>query len=247
MIAASPVHAVDGALPPGSVAVAVDVLAGAVGQALSGVGAAFKLGDVVGGWADPVVGLGAVRVLGADALTPFLFTGRPPSASDVEVVQAAIRLFPAPHREDPGDARVWRCRDWALGEVLAHLGVSEPAGNQAAALDSDGEDGFAGEPAWPVWSASVSRLSVLALPAVGGPVREQVRRRRRDTWRGLVRTMLRHDPLSAARLARWLALDAAVSSESLLDAALSHLELFTAPPPRVRLEIALARRLCECS
>ncbi|MGH3856788.1 MAG: hypothetical protein ACRDR6_25540 [Pseudonocardiaceae bacterium] len=246
MTDASPVNALDVARPPGSVAVAVDALAGAVAQALSGVGAAFRLGEVVGGWADSVVGLGAVRVLGADALTPFLFNGHPLSASDVEVVQAAIRVFPAPHREDPGDARVWRCRDWALGEVLAHLGVNKPA-DQAAALDSGGEDGSAGEPAWPVWSASVSRLSVLALPAVGGPVREQVRRRRRDTWRGLARAMLRHDHLSAARLARWLALDAAVSSDSLLGAALSHLELFTAPPPRVRLEIALARRLWEGS
>ena len=247
MTDASPVNAVDGARPLGSVAVAVDVLAGAVAQALSGMGAAFRLSELVGGWADPVVGLGAVRVLGADALTPFLFTGNPLSARDVEVVQAAIRVFPAPHREDPGDARVWRWRDWALGEVLAHLGVSKPAGDQAAALDSGGEDGFAGEPAWPGWSAAVSRLSVLASPAVSGPVREQVRRRRRDTWRGLARAMLRHDHLSAARLARWLALDAAVSSESLLDAALSHLELFTAPPPRVRLEIVLARRLWEGS
>lgn len=247
MTDASQVKALDVARPPGSVAATVDVLAGAVARAVSGVGAAFRLGDVVGGWADPVVGLGAVRVLGADALAPFLFTGRPLSASDVEVVQAAIRVFPVPYREDPGDARVWRCRDWALGEVLAHLGVSEPAGDPAAALDSGGEDGCAGELAWPVWSASVSRLSVLALPAVGGPVREQVRRRRRDIWRGLARAMLRHDHFSAARLARWLALDAAVCSESLLGAALSHLELFTAPPPRVHLEIALARRLWEGS
>jgi hypothetical protein len=227
------------------VAAAVDVLAGAVAQAVSGAGGAFGLGDVVGGWADPVLGLGAVRVLGADALAPFLFTGHSLSSSDVEVVQAALRVFPVPHREDPGDARVWRCRDWALGEVLAHLGVSESRRDPAAALDPGGEDGSAGEPAWPVWSAAVSRLSTLALPAVGGPVREQVRRRRRDTWRGLTRAMLRHDHLSAARLARWLALDAAVSPESLLGAALSHLELFTAPPPRVRLEIALARRLWE--
>jgi hypothetical protein len=226
-------------------AAAVDVLAGAVAQAVSGAGRAFRLGEAVGGWADPVVGLGAVRVLGADALAPFLFTGRPPSASDVEVVRAALRVFPAPHREDPGDARVWLCRDWALGEVLAHLGVSEPGSNQAAALNSGGEGGSAGESAWPVWSAAVSRLSMLALPAVDGPVREQVRRRRRDTWRGLARAMLRDDHLSAARLARWLALGAAVSSESLLGAALSHLELFTASPPRVRLEIALARRLWE--
>ncbi|MFL6148158.1 MAG: hypothetical protein ACJ72I_11795 [Pseudonocardiaceae bacterium] len=238
-------NASDAARPPSSMAAAVDVLAGAVAQAVSGAGRAFRLGEAVGGWADPVVGLGAVRVLGADALAPFLFTGRPPSASDVEVVRAALRVFPAPHREDPGDARVWRCRDWALGEVLAHLGVSEPGSNQAAALNSGGEGGSAGESAWPVWSAAVSRLSMLALPAVDGPVREQVRRRRRDTWRGLARAMLRHDHLSAARLARWLALDAAVSSESLLGAALSHLELFTASPPRVRLEIALARRLWE--
>ncbi|HEY3692804.1 MAG TPA: hypothetical protein VGL46_21390 [Pseudonocardiaceae bacterium] len=238
-------NASDAARPPSSMGAAVDVLAGAVAQAVSGAGRAFRLGEAVGGWADPVVGLGAVRVLGADALAPFLFTGRPPSASDVEVVRAALRVFPAPHREDPGDARVWLCRDWALGEVLAHLGVSEPGSNQAAALNSGGEGGSAGESAWPVWSAAVSRLSMLALPAVDGPVREQVRRRRRDTWRGLARAMLRHDHLSAARLARWLALDAAVSSESLLGAALSHLELFTASPPRVRLEIALARRLWE--
>lgn len=136
-------------------------------------------------------------------------------------------------------------KTWALGEVLAHLGVTEPGRDRAAALDTGGEDGPAGEQAWPVWSATLSRLSVLALPAVDGPVREQVRRRRRDTRRGLVRAMLRQDYLSAARLARWLALDAALSPEPLLAAALSHLELFTAPPPRVRLEIALARRLLE--
>ncbi|HEX4099005.1 MAG TPA: hypothetical protein VHY21_00460 [Pseudonocardiaceae bacterium] len=243
-------NALDVARPPGSVAAAVDVLAGAVARAVSGADGAFGLDGVVGGWSDPVVGLAAVRVLGADALAPFLFTGRPLSASDVEVTREALRVFPAPHREDPGDARVWRCRDWALGEVLAHLGVSEPRTDQtAAALDSDGGDGFAGQPPWLVWSATVTRLAMLALPAVGGPVREQVRRRQRDIWRGLARAMLRHDHLSAARLARWLALDAAVSPESspesLLGAVLCHLELFTAPPPRVRLEIALARRLVE--
>jgi hypothetical protein len=239
------VNAVEVARPPSSVAAAVDVLADAVAHALSGASGAFGLSDAVGGGADPVVWLGAVRVLGADALAPFLFAGHSPSASDVEVVQAARRVFPAPPRKDPGEAQVWRCKDWALGEVLAHLGMSEPERDRAADLDTDGDDGSVAEPAWPVWSATVSRLSVLALPAVGGPLREQVRRRRRDTCRGLARAMLRHDHLSAARLARWLALDAALFPELLLGAALSQLELFTAPPPRVRLEIALARRLWE--
>jgi hypothetical protein len=241
------VNAVDVARPPGSVAAAVDVLADAVVRALGRPGGAFGLSDAVGGEADPVVGLGAVRVLGADALAPFLFTGHLPSASDLEVVQAARRVFPAPPRQDPGDAQVWRCKDWALGEVLAHLGLTPPGTDRAVVLDPDAgsEDGPSGEPAWPVWSATVSRLSVLTLPAVGGPLREQVRRRRRDTCRGLTRAMLRHDHLSAARLARWLALDAALFPESLLGAALRQLELFTASPPRVRLEIALARRLWE--
>jgi hypothetical protein len=239
------VNALDVARPSGSVAAAVDALAGAVVQALGGAGGAFVLSEVVGGWADPVVGLGAVRVLGTDALAPFVFTGHPLSADDVEVVQAALRVFPAPDGERPGDAWVWRGKDWALGEVLAHLGVTEPERDRVAAPDAGGEDGPAGEQAWPVWSATVSRLSVLALSGVDGPVREQVRRRRRDTCRGLVRAMLRQDHLSAARLARWLALDAALSAEPLLAAALSHLELFTAPSPRVRLEVALARRLLQ--
>lgn len=226
-------------------AAAVDALAGAVVQALSGAGDAFVLSEVVGGWADPVVGLGAVRVLGADALTPYLFTGHPLSADDVEMVQAALRVFPTPGGEGPGYAWVWRCKDWALGEVLAHLGVSEAGRDRAASLDVDGEDWSAGEQAWPVWSATVSRLSVLALPVVDGLVREQVRQRRRDTRRGLVRAMLRQDHLSAARLARWLALDAALFPEPLLAAALGHLELFTAPSPRVQLEVTLARRLLQ--
>ena len=222
---------------------AVDVLADGIARAVSSAGDAFRLRDLIAGVADQTMGLAAVRVLGADALAPFVVPGRRISIDDVAAVQAAVEVFPAPARHDPADARVWRLRDGALREVVARLGMAKLAGNGLAAGDVTSSEDHVGEQPWPRWSGELTRLSPLALPGLDGPVHDQVRRRRRDTMRGVARAMMRTDSLSAARLVRWLAVDATSDAQPLLTTALQHLELFTAPPPRVRLEIAVARRL----
>ncbi|WP_059011125.1 hypothetical protein [Streptomyces specialis] len=61
--------------------------------------------------------------------------------------------------------------------------------------------------------------------------------------RGLGRAMLRRDHLTAARLARWLALDAGPEPEPLLLIALGHIAALAPDKPRVLLELAAARRL----
>lgn len=221
----------------------MDVLADGITCALAGDGDFVRLRDVLGGVADQAMGLAAVRVLGADVLAPFVFTGRPITVDDVAVLQAAVDVFPAPSRRDPADAQVWRLKDWALREVVARLGMAELDGPGLAAGDSGGGREQVGELPWPMWAAELVRLSTLALPGLAGPVHDQVRRRREDTLRGVVRALMRTDYLSAARLVRWVALDARRYPEPLLASALEYVELFTAPPPLVRLEIAVARRV----
>jgi hypothetical protein len=225
------------------VGAAVDALADGIARAVCGAGDAFRLSDQIVVMADQAMGLAAVRVLGADALAPFVVSGRTIPVDDVAVVRAAVEAFPAPARQDRADARVWGLRDWALGEVVVRLGNTALASGGLAQDNFGNGENCASEQPWPKWSAELSRLSTLALPGLDGPVHDQVRRRQRDTLRGVVRAMMRTDFLSAARLIRWLAVDATSGVEPLLTTALQHLELVTGPPPRVRLEIAMARWL----
>ncbi|GAA3723775.1 hypothetical protein [Salinactinospora qingdaonensis] len=195
-------------------------------------------------------GPGAVRVLGTDVLAPFVLSGRLPDPGDVAVVRAAVRAFPAPPAT-PAPDPLWAARDWALYRVLRRFGVdaSEWEGLCLTAVGgSDTGPGLsevAKSQRWPAWCASLAQLTALALPGLDSAVRAETLAARVDLTRGLARSMLRRDHLTAARLARWLALDTHAAAEPLLDPALKHLELLSADQPRVLLELALARRITE--
>ncbi len=86
--------------PPRAVyTTAVETLAGYVVRALTGVDDAFRLTNQLlpeSSPADCQAGLAAVRVLGSDALVPFLVAGHQFSPGDAEVVGISIRTFPLP-------------------------------------------------------------------------------------------------------------------------------------------------------
>ncbi|WP_067965462.1 hypothetical protein [Nocardiopsis trehalosi] len=229
---------------------ATDVLAADLARALTETGRPFSLERHVVAIDDSGSGLGAVRVLGADVLTPFLLTGRSPDDDDVAVVRAAVRAFPAPPSAPAVDP-VWSARDWALSRALVRCGA-DPTGWEGltpdpadpgpeAAPDPDGR----GAAPWPGCSVALARLASLALPGLDGPTRTTARTRRDDAARGMARSLLRRDHLTAARLARWLALDDSAAPEPLLESAVAHLELLGVGEPRTALELSITRRIME--
>ncbi|GAA1994438.1 hypothetical protein [Kitasatospora viridis] len=229
---------------PGAVESAAQALAAELVLAIRGTADPFSLHRGVAARTEPVPALAAIRVLGADVLSAHLLAGHELPAADAELVHAAVGAFPAPPAADP-DSALWALRDGALTATLAELGV--------AAHDWPGlavRAGAAVEPAaepehWAAWSVELVRCSSLALPPLDSPPREQARRRRLDLTRGLTRSLLRRDYLSAARLARWLALDHERQPEPLLAPALDHLDHLAGDQPRAMLEAALARRLAR--
>jgi hypothetical protein len=221
----------------GAVDSAAQALATELVAAISGTADAFSLHRKVAQEDEPVPALAAIRVLGADVLSAYLLDGHAFPAADAELVHAAVGAFPAPPGTAP-DAALWALRDRALTAALAELGVA-----------TDGWPGLAGivaeppeVPHWAAWSGELVRCSSLALPPLASPLREQARRRRLDLVRGVSRAMLRRDYASAAKLARWLALDARQVPEPLLTPALEHLDHLAADQPRTLLDVALARR-----
>ncbi|MGK5531731.1 hypothetical protein [Streptomyces sp. URMC 129] len=245
---------------------AVSALASGLAGALRDGGGGFSLRAFADAAGEPAGALGAVRGLGADALAPFLLAGCPFTTADAAVVRAAAAAFPAPPPEEE-DGALWAARDAALVRVLAALGVEADGweGLGEARVGSEPEEGpgagTAGE--WPAFSAALAKLAPLALPPVTGPVRRAAADRRLDVGRGLVRAMLRRDHLTAARLARWLALDprpgtapgtvpgtvpragagAAPESVPSLGTVLDHIAALASGRPRVLFELAVARRL----
>ncbi|ANW20325.1 hypothetical protein [Streptomyces clavuligerus] len=224
---------------PGSVETATCVLAGALTRALQEDGDAFGVSRSLGAWGDRTGGLAAVRVLGADVLTPFVLTGRPLPAEDAALVRTAVRAHPAP-RHQPLEAALWGARDAALVRALAALGV-DGADWEGLAPASPSPDGLAAD--WMSLTAVLVPLASAAHPFTDTALRTQLAGRRLDLSRGLVRALLRRDLLSAARMARWLVLDASATVPDLVGPALEHLATLGADDPRVQLEVAVARRL----
>jgi hypothetical protein len=225
-------EAVSGAVDSAAQALATELVA-----AISGTARPFSLHHRIAQEPEPVPALAAIRVLGADVLSAYLLDGHAFQSADAELLHAAVGAFPAPPGTAP-DAALWALRDQALTAALAELGVA-----------ADGWPGLAGGaaetteiPHWAAWAAELVRCSSLALPPLAGPLREQARRRRLDLVRGLSRALLRRDYPSAAKLARWLALDERQAPEPLLAPALEHLEILAADQPRTLLDVALARR-----
>ncbi|MFE7527115.1 hypothetical protein ACFU7Y_15505 [Kitasatospora sp. NPDC057542] len=224
-----------------SVETATHLLADDIARALSGAGDAFRLEQLAARHTE-AAGLGALRALGTDVLAPFVLDRRPLAPADVTLLSEAVRAFPAPLPADPATARLWALRDWALSRTLADLGVDALGWVGLSEPREPAEDECA---PWPTWTASLGRLSALALPALASPQREQAKVRRLDLGRGLTHALLVRDRLRAARLARWLALDARTHPEPLLPPALDHLDALAVDQPRVRLETAVARRYLD--
>lgn len=214
---------------------AVDVLAGVVSHALrTSVGPGCEGGfsllrDMSGRDGDIEARVAALRVLGADALTPFVLSGHVLADEDVGLVCAAMRAHRSPG--DADHARLWGLRDWAVTSVLLRL-RQQPL-PEVPALPAGGT-----ALPWKAWCVELMRLSSLALPEVHSPVRAEVARRGLDLARGLARAMLRRDWLGAARLARWQALEH--PEDPYLSATIDHLTLLAGDLPRVRLELTLA-------
>ncbi|MGH3790485.1 MAG: hypothetical protein ACRDRU_29950 [Pseudonocardiaceae bacterium] len=233
--------------PPRAVyATAVETLAGSVVRALTGADDAFQLADQLpaeGSSAECRAGLAAVRVLGPDALAPFVLAGHLFGPDDIEVVETSIRTFPAPEpdldaaADDTVLVRV--LRDWATGETLTRLGaISYARPYPAPTGASVGYDR-----GWLAWGGLLAQLSPLAAPGLDGPLHADARRHRLDVARGVTRAMLRRDHLTAARLARWLAAggEVTMSPPFLVEPVLRQLELVAGTDPRLQLEIAIAR------
>ncbi|GLF93838.1 hypothetical protein [Streptomyces yaizuensis] len=227
---------------PSSVETATCVLAGALTRALQEDGDTFGVRRSLDAWGDRTGGLAAVRVLGADVLTPFVLTGRPLPAEDAALVRTAVRAHPAP-RHQPLEAALWGARDAALVRALAALGVDGAAGWEGLAPAPPSSGGLA--PDWMSLTAILVPLASAAHPFTDAVLRSQLAGRRLDLSRGLVRALLRRDLLSAARMARWLVLDATTpaAAPELVAPALEHLAVLGADDPRVLLEVAVARRL----
>ncbi len=228
--------------------VAVETLAGCVVRGLTGMDDAFGLTGQLEVQSSPAAsqaGLAAVRVLGSDALMPFLVTGHPFSGSDAEVVELSFRAFPLPEPDssgehDPNSAMLMRVlRDWATGEMLGRLG----APGFAVPYPAEAGAGVGRERGWVAWVGMLAQLSPLAVPGLDSVLHADVRRYPLDVARGVIRSMLRRDHLTAARLLRWLATcgDAAMDPPFSVEPVLRQLELVAEPDPRLWLEMAMTR------
>ncbi|MFK8845049.1 hypothetical protein [Streptomyces sp. Ac-502] len=183
---------------------------------------------------DPGVALGAVRILGADVLAPYVLTGQAPPAGDTAAVGLALSALPPDETPPPappaGTEEAWTMAwiDWGLATVLARL---DPAGSPVraaplpqgpprcddatprdlppttAAHDGDrpGEPGTPAEEGWVSWSVRMGKLASLALPGLDGPVHDAARAGALGLARGATRAALRRDHPTAARITRWLA------------------------------------------
>ena len=221
---------------------ATKTLADNVVRALTGADDVFRLTDQVPR-DNPLAGLAAVRILGPDVLAPFTVAGQVFTASDAEVVATSIATFPDSGLDIGGDDSLVgarRARDWATSQLLERLGVSEGVG---AVLPPDalGED--QGE--WLPWTTTLARLSPLACVGLDSPLHQQARQRCLDIARGVTRSMMRQDLLTAARLTRWLVTSFTGPMADLPlqpEPVLGHVELLADADPQLVLEIIMTRR-----
>ncbi|MFI0262456.1 hypothetical protein ACH4OW_25835 [Streptomyces sp. NPDC017056] len=211
---------------------ALDTLRGAGGATVAA-GHVEAAGTESGG--DPAVALGAVRIVGADVLAPYVLTGQSPWAGETSAIGLALSALPPAEPPPPappeGPEAAWTMAwvDWGLVTVLARV---DPAGSpvRAAVLPqgpprcdddaprrmpltaSEPEGAAAGDDlrggiweGWVPWSIRMGKLASLALPGLDGPVHAAARSGVLALARGATRATLRRDFPTAARITRWLA------------------------------------------
>ncbi|MEO3844255.1 hypothetical protein [Streptomyces sp. B22F1] len=198
--------------------------------------------------------LAAVRVLGPDLFAPALFCRQPLPQPDRETLGSALRVFPP----RPGDSTEARWRDRTTAALLARGAAGARAAVPYAEEDSEraaiaevveiagfAEDAEDTELTWQERSQRMARLAPLALPEVDGPYQQRACLHVRALSQGAVRSLMRRDHPTAARLVRWLALAQSRGASPALDVptALEHLRLWGAPNARTALDLAIAGRL----
>ncbi|MFF8883591.1 hypothetical protein [Streptomyces flaveolus] len=206
-----------------------------------------------------------MRVLGADALAPYLLTGRPLLPEESAAVRLSLSALP-PARRPPaappsGREQAWirAWIHWGLVTVLARLdaapervAVTVPQGPPPCD-DSEPRHRSAADPAdcpvghgegWVPWSLRMGQLASLALPGLDGPVHQAARSGGLALARGATRALLRRDFATVARITRWLAWLAADGVALPLDVALLIEDIaLRGGDDRCLLDAVIARRL----
>lgn len=178
---------------------------------------------------DPAVALGAVRIVGADVLAPYVLTGQSPSAGETSAIGLALSALPPAEPPPPappeGPEAAWTMAwvDWGLCTVLARVDPvgapvrSAPLPQGPPRCDDDAprrmplttsEPETAGSgirEGWVPWSIRMGKLASLALPGLDGPVHAAAKSGVLALARGAARATLRRDFPTAARITRWLA------------------------------------------
>ncbi|QKW18227.1 hypothetical protein HUT16_03355 [Kitasatospora sp. NA04385] len=177
--------------------------------------------------------LAAARVLGPDLFAPRLLAGAGPDGPTAALLAEARRTLPPPAAPSEQAALVLAWQDWAAGRLLGDGAPPPPAPPGPAELG------------WQTWSVRMAQLSGLALPTLDGPVHDGARAHALALARGTVRSLLRRDPTTAARLARWLAWTGAEGLPPHLEVepVLDRIRLAGDGSARTALGLAVAHRL----
>ncbi|MFC8720326.1 hypothetical protein [Kitasatospora sp. NPDC057198] len=182
--------------------------------------------------------LAAARVLGPDLFAPRLLAGAAPDGPTAALLAEARRTLPAPAAPSERAALVLAWQDWGAARLLART----PYGDGAPTPPAPPGPADTG---WQGWSVLMSQLAGLALPGLDGPVHDGARAHPLALARGTVRSLLRRDLATAARLARWLAWSAAEGLPPRLEVepVLDRIRLAGDGSARTALGLAVAHRL----
>ncbi|GAA3039299.1 hypothetical protein GCM10020229_58140 [Kitasatospora albolonga] len=185
--------------------------------------------------------LAAARVLGVNLFAPQLLAGAPPDEAAAALLAEARRTLPEPAAATDGGALAIAWQDWAALRLLA----ATPHASGGTPAPTPPTPPGPADVGWQSWSVRMAQLSGLALPGLDGAVHDSARTHTLDLARGTVRAMLRRDPTTAVRLARWLAWVHADGRPDRLEIGpvLDRIGFVGDGTNRSGLELAIARRL----
>lgn len=208
--------------PARAVAQSVEALARGVVRALD---SAESL-DVPAAPDDPVL-LAAARVLGADLLAPSTLAIRAATASEIALLDGAVRAFPP----DPASS----VSQWTHWGARMALGQAQPGRDEPDTAWLVGES-------WPRLTYQLAGVAALATRTPSALTTVAVGRVE-DLARGFVRAVRRRDWRQAAGAGRWLAAVGEVPPSLGLDAGLDFVDLMGVDDARVALHVRAARIL----